>query len=139
MLIRTSPTQPQENVMVPYEPSAPRRRRSQSAASTERALESSRAATLADLIERERDELLQIHAMVRCLNDVLLYADDDDSPMHADVAHVITRLLDESLTRLAELRVRVAALEAAAEEKSAQMEPLPPHQVREQTAIYSVH
>jgi hypothetical protein len=66
--------------------------------------------------------------MVRCLNDVLLYADDDDSPMHADVALVIARLLNDSIGRLEAVRVRVTALEQAA----------PPNQVREPGATYWV-
>jgi hypothetical protein len=86
-------------------------------------------ATLSELIEHERVELMQIHAMVRCLNDVLLYADDDDSPMHADVALVIGRLLNDSVGRLEGLRVRVAQLEQVV---------TPPNQVREAPAFYRV-
>jgi hypothetical protein len=37
--------------------------------------------------------------------DVLLYADDDDSTMHADVARTCSRLLSESMERL-EILVR---------------------------------
>lgn len=86
-------------------------------------------ATLSELIEHERAELMQIHAMVRCLNDVLLYADDDDSPMHADVALVIARLLNDSVGRLESVRMRVAQLEQAV---------TPPNQVREPCATYWV-
>jgi len=70
---------------------------------------------LSELIEQERIELMQVHAMARCLNDVLLYADDDDSPMHADVALVIARLLNECVGRLEKVRTRVADLERAAQ------------------------
>lgn len=90
------------------------------------------APSLAERIEHERTELMQIHAMVRCLNDVLLYADDDDSPMHADVAYVIGRLLNEAVGRLDVVRMRVAQLESAGEGP----ESLAPHQVREQRATY---
>jgi hypothetical protein len=86
-------------------------------------------AVLSELIEHERSELMQVHAMVRCLNDVLLYADDDDSSMHADVALVIARLLNDSVGRLEMVRVRVAELEQAA---------TPPNQVRESRATYRV-
>lgn len=51
-------------------------------------------------LEDARTELMQLHGMIRCLHDVLLYADDDDSPMHADVAHVIARLLNDVITTL---------------------------------------
>lgn len=86
---------------------------------------------LSELIEHERIELMQVHAMVRCLNDVLLYADDDDSSMHADVALVIARLLNESVGRLERVRGRVAELEQAAVAS-------PPNQVRELRASYWV-
>jgi hypothetical protein len=84
---------------------------------------------LSELIEHERIELMQVHAMVRCLNDVLLYADDDDSTMHADVALVIARLLNESVGRLEAIRARVAELEQAAAAQN---------QVRESGGIYWV-
>ena len=58
------------------------------------------AAELATSIEHVRVELMQIEAMLRCLYEVLLYADDDDSVMHADVAKVCARLLNESVGRL---------------------------------------
>ena len=45
------------------------------------------APDVAQAIEHERSELLQIQAMLKCLYEVLLYADDDDSVMHADVAN----------------------------------------------------
>src|SRR5687768_14581647 len=54
-------------------------------------------------IENERVELLQIQAMLKCLYEVLLYADDDDSVMHADVANVCARLINESVRRLGDL------------------------------------
>lgn len=92
------------------------------------------ATSLAELIEIERGELMQIHAICRCLNDVLLYADDDDSPMHAEVALVIARLLDESMVRLELVRIRVAHLEAAAQESV--LPATPPYQVREERATY---
>jgi hypothetical protein len=86
---------------------------------------------LSELIERERMELMQVHAMVRCLNDVLLYSDDDDASMHADVALVIARLVNESVGRLETVRARVAELEQAAAAS-------PPNQVRELRGSYWV-
>ena len=85
-------------------------------------------ATLSELIDHERGELMQIHAMARCLNDVLLYADDADSPMHADVASIIARLLNESVGRLDAVRMRVAQLEQA----------VPANEVREAPVYYGV-
>ena len=42
--------------------------------------------TLEEAIENVRTLTLQIRAVLHCLSDVLLYADDDDSVMHAEVA-----------------------------------------------------
>jgi len=52
--------------------------------------------TLREAIEAEREHLLQVQAMARCLYEVLLYSDDDDGAMHADVAQVIVRLVREN-------------------------------------------
>ena len=41
--------------------------------------------------------------MLKCLYEVLLYADDDDSVMHAEVANVRARLINESVRRLGDL------------------------------------
>ena len=56
--------------------------------------------TLEDAIEYERALLLQVRSMLHCLYEVLLYADDDDSVMHAEVAQTAARLLNESAVRL---------------------------------------
>lgn len=61
------------------------------------------ATDVTEAIEHERAELLQIQAMLRCLYEVLLYGDDDDSVMHADVAQVCARLINESVRRLGDL------------------------------------
>src|SRR5688572_3199648 len=56
--------------------------------------------TLAEAIEAEREQLLQVQAMARCLYQVLLYSDDDDGAMHADVVQVMARLVRETVIRL---------------------------------------
>lgn len=48
--------------------------------------------------------------MARCLYDVLLYADDDDATMHADVAKVIARLIEESVDALEKIVGRFARM-----------------------------
>lgn len=55
---------------------------------------------LAALIEAERIELTYVHSILRMLYDVLLYSDDDDGTMHADVARVCSTLIRESNERL---------------------------------------
>jgi hypothetical protein len=87
--------------------------------------------SLSEAIENERIELMQIQAMLKCLYEVLLYA-DDDSVMHADVANVCARLLSDCVVRLD--AVRLLTLRIAPGED----DPLPPqtHQVRDNRAVY---
>jgi hypothetical protein len=56
--------------------------------------------TLEEAIEYERTLMLQVRALLHCLYEVLLYADDDDSVLHADVAQTAARLINDSATRL---------------------------------------
>jgi len=65
--------------------------------------------SLEDLIEAERVNLLQVHAMAKCLYDVLLYSDDDDATLHADVAKVIAGLIDEAVDSLGQMNRRFKA------------------------------
>lgn len=117
------------------EPSDPVRPKHTSRAGTPLLTESLDAA-----IEHERVQLMQIQAMVKCLSEVLLYADDDDSTMHADVAKVSARLLIESVTRLEVLRMQVRQLARVMHEEAdaTPLETIPPgtHQVKEGRPIY---
>jgi hypothetical protein len=45
--------------------------------------------TLEQAIENARTLVLEIRSVLHCLADVLLYADDDDSVMHAEVARSV--------------------------------------------------
>jgi hypothetical protein len=65
--------------------------------------------SLEELIEVERANLMQVHGMARVLYDVLLYSDDDDGTMHADVADVIARLIEESVEALEKIVRRFKA------------------------------
>jgi hypothetical protein len=65
--------------------------------------------SLEELIEAERTNLMQVQGMARCLYDVLLYSDDDDGTMHADVAKVIARLIAESVDALEKIVRRFKA------------------------------
>ena len=88
--------------------------------------------SLSEAIENERIELMQVQAMLRCLYEVLLYADDDDSVMHADVANVCARLIAECVARLD--AVRLLTLRMTPDDD----DPMPPHihQVRDIRARY---
>lgn len=67
------------------------------------------ADALEEIIENERVHLMQIYAMLKCLYEVLLYADDDDSIMHADVANVSALLIDDCVVRLEKIVMRFKA------------------------------
>lgn len=58
-------------------------------------------------LQEVRTELMQLHGMIRCLADVLKYADDDDSMMHSDVATVVGRLLNDQITEIELIRNRI--------------------------------
>ena len=42
---------------------------------------------------------MQVFSILRCLYGVLLYADGDDSTLHAEVANVCARLINEAEDR----------------------------------------
>jgi hypothetical protein len=98
--------------------------------------------TLEAVIENERIMLLQIRAMLHCLYEVLLYADDDDTILHADVAHTAARLLNESCARLASVNLQplIDALRNRGSEEARDDEPdltgQRPYQVREPMTVY---
>jgi len=100
--------------------------------------------TLQAAIESERTLLLQIRAMLHCLYEVLLYADDDDSVMHADVAYTAARLINECAMRLDSVTlrpmldaIRLNNSEAPREdEDNPNFTHRPPYQVREPMPAY---
>jgi len=98
--------------------------------------------TLEGVIENERTLLLQVRAMLHCLYEVLLYADDDDSIMHAEVAHTAARLIDDSCVRLDSVNLH-PLFEAirqggsgALREDEADLACDRPYQVREPMPVY---
>ena len=61
---------------------------------------------LEQTIESERSKLLQANAVLKCLYEVLLYADGEDAIQYAEAAHVVSTLIDESVVRLDSVRLR---------------------------------
>src|SRR3954463_1140993 len=61
---------------------------------------------LEQTIESERSKLLQANAVLRCLYEVLLYADGEDAIKYAEAAHVVSTLIDDSVARLDSIRLR---------------------------------
>jgi hypothetical protein len=98
--------------------------------------------TLEEVIENERTMLLQIRAMLHCLYEVLLYADDDDTIMHAEVAQTAARLIDDSCVRLDSVNLQplIEAIRKGGGEAPREDEPdftrPGPYQVREPMPVY---
>jgi hypothetical protein len=99
--------------------------------------------TLEEVIEYERTLLLQVRSILHCLYEVLLYADDDDSVMHAEVAQTAARLLNESAVRLDAVNlqplieaVRKGSGAETAYEDKRDVTRDGPHQVKEAVPMY---
>ncbi len=95
--------------------------------------------TLEEAIEAVRTQLLEGRAMSRCLSDVLLYADDVDSVMHADVAQAIARWISDAAEQLdlVKLRPLIDAIRRSGGGSSGGEGPSDyPCRVREPTPVY---
>jgi hypothetical protein len=55
---------------------------------------------LEQTIEAERGRLLQGSAVLRCLYEVLLYAEGEDAIRYAEAAHLVSSLIDESVAQM---------------------------------------
>ena len=51
-------------------------------------------------IEAQRAQLLQAHGVLRCLYEVLLYADGEDAVVYAEAGHVAANLIRDTLEEL---------------------------------------
>ena len=51
-------------------------------------------------IESERRRLLQVHSVLHCLYEVLLYAEGEDAVMYAEAAHLAAMIVDETAAQL---------------------------------------
>jgi hypothetical protein len=71
--------------------------------------ETSRSATthFEQHIESERRRLLQVHSVLHCLYEVLLYAEGEDAIMYAEAAHLAAMMVDESATQLDSLSIKL--------------------------------
>ena len=66
----------------------------------------SRPSSLQQAIEAERMQLLQAHAVVHCLYEVLLHAEGEDAIHYAEAACVAANLINKSVERLDSVRLR---------------------------------
>lgn len=60
------------------------------------------------LIEAERAKLLQAHAVMTCLREVLLYADGDDAVIYAEAANAAAVLVNDAIEQLDSVRLQPA-------------------------------
>ncbi|HEY7640559.1 MAG TPA: hypothetical protein VH814_12620 [Steroidobacteraceae bacterium] len=72
--------------------------------------------TLEQAIEAERARLLQIHSVLHCLYEVLLYAEGEEAATYADAAHLAAMLIDDVVANLdpVKLRPMVEAIQRSA-------------------------
>jgi hypothetical protein len=61
---------------------------------------------VAEAIDTERVRLMQAHAVLKCLQQVLEYAEGDDAQYCADSAGLIAKVLDDAVTQLDPTRLR---------------------------------
>ncbi|GFE89079.1 hypothetical protein [Steroidobacter agaridevorans] len=101
--------------------------------------------TLEEAIENVRTLLREVRGMLYCLSEVLQYADDPDSVLHAEVAHAAQRWISDSADQLdlVKLKPLIEAVRQRGGGTPGNDEPQGnagnfPYQVREQTAVYRV-
>lgn len=61
---------------------------------------------LEQAIETERARLLQVHSVLHCLYEVLLYADGEEAVTYAEAAHLAAMLIDDVVVQLDPVRLR---------------------------------
>jgi len=93
-------------------------------------------------LNTERARLLQVHSVLHCLYEVLLYADGEDASTYAEAAHLAAMLIDDVVVNLdpVKLRPMIEALERKARAEGRYAPPEPRDDaVREPRAVYIVH
>jgi hypothetical protein len=100
------------------------------------------ASKLEQAIDAERARLLQVHSVLHCLYEVLLYADGEDASTYAEAAHLAAMLIDDVVANLDPVRLRpmLEAVERKARVEGRYAPPEPRDDaVREPRAVYIVH
>ena len=113
-------------------------------AAADRPLQPTPPRTLEQAIDDVRTLMMQMRGVLHCLSDVLLYSDDDDAVMHAEVARSTAgwaQLAAEELD-LVKLRPLIEAIRQRGGGEPGEGEPEldnhGPYQVREPRAVYLV-
>ena len=97
---------------------------------------------LEQAIDAERARLLQVHSVLHCLYEVLLYAEGEDAANYAEAAHLAAMLIDDVVVNLdlVKLRPMVEAIQRTARLEGRYTPPEPRDDaVREPRAVYIVH
>lgn len=63
-------------------------------------------ARIEQTLEAERARLMQIHSVVHCLYEVLLYADGEEAGPYAEAAHLAAMLIDDVVVQLDPIRIK---------------------------------
>src|SRR5512138_57281 len=97
--------------------------------------------TLEEALINVRKLMLEIRGVLHCLSEVLLYADDDDSVMHAEVAQAVRDWSAEAAAELdlAKLKPLIDAIRERSDKSSGEGGSAPStpevYQVREPTPV----
>ncbi|WP_331070086.1 hypothetical protein [Steroidobacter sp.] len=97
-----------------------------------------------EAIGNARSLMVQLRGVLHCLSDVLLYSDDDDAAMHAEVARSMSDWAQLAAAELdpAKLRPLIEAIRRRDDGMPGEDEPAPdrrkPHQVKEPMLTYLV-
>jgi hypothetical protein len=103
---------------------------------------SAETSKLEQAIDAERARLLQVHSVLHCLYEVLLYADGEDTSTYAEAAHLAAMLIDDVVVNLdpVKLRPMIEAIQRTARMEGRYAPPEPRDDaVREPRAVYIVH
>jgi len=98
--------------------------------------------TLEEALTNVRKLMLEIRGVLHCLSEVLLYADDGDSVMHAEVAQAVRDWAAEAAAELdlAKLKPLIDAIRERSDKSSGEGGSAPStpevYQVREPTPVY---
>ena len=103
---------------------------------------SAETSKLEQALNAERARLLQVHSVLHCLYEVLLYADGEDAATYAEAAHLAAMLIDDVVVNLDPIKLRpmIEAIERKARVEGRYTPPEPRDDtVREPRAVYIVH
>jgi hypothetical protein len=67
---------------------------------------SAESSKLEQAIDAERARLLQVHSVLHCLYEVLLYADGEDTVTYAEAAHLAAMLIDDVVVNLDPVKLK---------------------------------